>query len=77
MPLYKLPLISDPSDKLIEVHLPVAALKWNMQQRLFGRGRGQTSRNVSGVVVVLEREHARKDWRRVWLEIRKGAQHFA
>ena len=34
MPLYKLPLISDPSDKLIEVHM--AALKWNMQQRWFG-----------------------------------------
>ena len=34
MPLYKLPLISDPSEKLIEVHL--AALKWNMQQRRFG-----------------------------------------
>jgi hypothetical protein len=33
-PLYNLPLISDPSDKLIEVHL--AALKWNMQQRRFG-----------------------------------------
>ena len=34
MPLYKLPLIADSSDKLIEVHL--AALKWNMQQRRFG-----------------------------------------
>jgi len=33
-PLYKLPLITDPSEKLIEVHL--AALKWNMQQRRFG-----------------------------------------
>ena len=33
-PLYKMPLISDPSEKLIEVHL--AALKWNMQQRRFG-----------------------------------------
>jgi hypothetical protein len=32
--LYKVPLIEDPSDKLIEVHL--AALKWNMQQRRFG-----------------------------------------
>ena len=29
-----MPLISDPSEKLIEVHL--AALKWNMQQRRFG-----------------------------------------
>ena len=33
-PLYQLPPISDPSEKLIEVHL--AALKWNMQQRRFG-----------------------------------------
>ena len=30
--LYKLAPISDPSDKLIEVHL--AALKWHMQQHL-------------------------------------------
>jgi hypothetical protein len=33
-PLYRLPLVEDPCDKLIEVHL--AALKWNMQQRCFG-----------------------------------------
>ena len=33
-PLYKLQPISDPCDRLIEVHL--AALKWNMQQRRFG-----------------------------------------
>jgi len=33
-PQYKLPLVEDPCDKLIEVHL--AALKWNMQQRRFG-----------------------------------------
>jgi hypothetical protein len=29
-----LPLVEDPYDKLIEVHL--TALKWNMQQRRFG-----------------------------------------
>jgi hypothetical protein len=32
--LYGLPPITDPSDKLIEVHL--AALKWNLLQRRFG-----------------------------------------
>ena len=33
-PLYRLQLVEDPCDKLIEVHL--AALKWKMQQRRFG-----------------------------------------
>jgi hypothetical protein len=33
-PLYRLPLVEDPCDKLIEVHL--TALKWNMQQCRFG-----------------------------------------
>jgi hypothetical protein len=33
-PLYRLPLVEDSCDKLIEVHL--TALKWNMQQRSFG-----------------------------------------
>ena len=33
-PLHSKAPVSDPSDGLIEVHL--AALKWNMQQRLFG-----------------------------------------
>ena len=33
-PLYKLPPIVDPSDKIVEVHL--AALKWNLLQRRFG-----------------------------------------
>ena len=33
-PLYRLPLVEDPYDKLIEVHL--TALKWNMQQCRFG-----------------------------------------
>jgi hypothetical protein len=32
--LYRLPLVENPCDKLVEVHL--TALKWNMQQRRFG-----------------------------------------
>lgn len=33
-PLHGLDPVSDPSEKLIEVHM--ASLKWNMQQRRFG-----------------------------------------
>jgi hypothetical protein len=33
-PLYWSPLVEDPYDKLIEVHL--TALKWNMQRSRFG-----------------------------------------
>jgi hypothetical protein len=32
-PFYKLPLITDPSEKIVETH--VAALKWHMQSRKF------------------------------------------
>ena len=35
-PLYGIPYVEDPSDKLIEVNLAALKCQWNMQQRRFG-----------------------------------------
>jgi hypothetical protein len=49
-PLYKLPLVTDPSEKIVETH--VAALKWHMQSRKFEMT-AETLQKLQGMSVSL------------------------
>jgi hypothetical protein len=75
-PLYRLPLVEDPCDKLIEVHL--TALKWNMQQCSFGlMAEGcdllqQLSVEDSGALGTLEVQYARQNRAVLEVENKKG-----
>jgi hypothetical protein len=78
-PLYRLPLVEDSCDKLIEVHL--TALKWNMQQRSFGltaEGCGQLHKlsvERSGALGTLEVQYAGQNRAVLQVENLKGQQH--